>query len=294
MTVQGDTKVTGVFGYPVEHSLSPAMHNAAFAALHLKCIYVPFSVAPEHLAAALRGLPALGIVGVNLTIPHKEAALPHCDIITAEARDIGAVNTIHVVDGKLLGDNTDGRGFYEPLREMGVSVFGKNAVVIGAGGAARAVVFRLAREGANITLVNRTAERAAKLAADVERAGYKPITVLPPDAPKELTRTIAAAELLVHTTKVGMNPYPDAMPPIPLEAFHPDLLVYDLIYRPAETRLLQAARERGCRTLNGAKMLVCQGAAAFERWTGQWPPTDVMEQAILEALSPRPLLPNLG
>ena len=287
--IQGDTKVTGVFGFPVEHSLSPAMHNAAFAALHLKYIYVPFSVAPENLGAALRGLPALGIVGVNLTIPHKEAALPYCDTITDAARDIGAVNTIHVVDGRLLGDNTDGRGFYEPLREMGVSnsIAGKNVVVIGAGGAARAVVFRLVREGANVTLVNRTLERAARLAADVEHAGFAPIAVLPQDAPKELTRKIAAAELLVHTTKVGMNPYPDAMPPIPLAAFHSQLLVYDLIYRPAETLLLRTARERGCRTLNGVKMLVYQGAAAFERWTGQWPPTDVMEGEVRKILDIR-------
>ncbi len=280
MTVQGDTKVTGVFGYPVEHSLSPAMHNAAFAALHLKYIYVPFSVAPENLGAALRGLPALGIVGVNLTIPHKEAALPHCHTISDAARDIGAVNTIHVVNGELRGDNTDGQGFYEPLREIGVAVAGKNVVVLGAGGAARSVVFRLAREGASVTLVNRTIERAAKLAADVERAGYSPVAVLPPDSPKELTNAIAAAELLVHTTKVGMMPYPDAMPPIPLEAFHPDLFVYDLIYRPAETQILRVARKRGCRTLNGLKMLAHQGAAAFEIWTGQRPPTDVMEEAI--------------
>jgi len=287
MTVQGDTKVTGVFGFPVEHSLSPAMHNAAFAALHLNYTYVPFSVAPENLGAALRGLPALGIIGVNLTIPHKEAALAYCDTITGEARDIGAVNTIHIVGGRLVGDNTDGRGFYEPLREMGVSVADKNAVVIGAGGAARAVVFRLAREGARITLVNRTPERAARLAADVERAGFAPVAVLPPNQPKELTRKIAEAELLVHTTKVGMNPDPDAMPPIPLEALHSHLFVYDLIYRPAETVLLRTARAQGCRTLNGVKMLVYQGAAAFERWTGQWPPTDVMEEEVRKILGIR-------
>ena len=281
MKVRGDTKVTGVFGFPVEHSRSPAMHNAAFAALQLSYIYVPFSVAPENLGAALRGLPALGIIGVNLTIPHKEAALSHCDTITDEARDIGAVNTVHVLEGgRLLGDNTDGRGFYEPLRESGVSVAGKNAVVIGAGGAARAVVFRLVREGANVALANRTPERAERLAADVARAGCGTVRTLPLTDAKELTRHIAESELLVHTTKVGMNPYPDAMPPIPLEAFQPHLLVYDLIYSPAETELLRVARERGCRTMNGVKMLVHQGAAAFERWTGHWPPTDVMEQAI--------------
>src|SRR5581483_10375763 len=157
-------KVVGVFGHPVSHSLSPAMHNAAFAALGLPYVYVPFPVAPEEIGPAVRSLSSLGIVGVNLTIPHKESVLPFLDEITSEAREVGAVNTVHCTEGRLLGDNTDGRGFYEPLRELGVTVAGKRVVVLGAGGAARAVVFRLAREGAQITLANRTRERAERLA----------------------------------------------------------------------------------------------------------------------------------
>ena len=284
--MRGSTKVVGVFGFPVEHSLSPAMHNAAFAALRLSFLYVPFAVAPENLEPALRGLNALGIVGVNLTIPHKEAVLPFLDEITDEARAIGAVNTVHVTGGRLLGDNTDGRGFFEPLREMGVSVTGRSVVVLGAGGAARAVVFRLVHEGAHVTLVNRTPERAERLAADAAPTGTGTVRTLTfelHDA-KELGKRIAESELLVHTTRVGMSPHSDALPPVPLEAFHSDLLVYDLVYNPVETELLKQARARGCSTLTGVKMLVFQGAAAFERWTGQWPPTDVMEQAVLEGL----------
>lgn len=283
--VHGDTRVVGVFGYPVAHSLSPAMHNAAFAALRLSYIYIPFPVSPDALGSAIRSLPALGIVGVNLTIPHKENVLPFLDAITDEAREVGAVNTVHCLEGRLLGDNTDGRGFYEPLREMGLSFAGKQVVVLGAGGAARSVVFRLLREGANVILTNRTPERAARLAQDAASAGYgAQVRVVDAEAERELRNAIAGAELLVHTTRVGMHPATDALPPVPLEAFHPNLLVYDLVYNPVETRLIQEARQRGCRTLTGVKMLVYQGAAAFERWTGLWPPTDIMEAAVLEGL----------
>ncbi len=285
--VRGDTRVVGVFGYPVEHSLSPAMHNAAFAALRLSYIYIPFLVSPDALGSAIRSLPALGIVGVNLTIPHKEHVLPFLDAITDEAREVGAVNTVHCLEGRLLGDNTDGRGFYEPLREMGLSFAGKQVVVLGAGGAARSVVFRLLREGAHVILTNRTLERATRLAQDVANAGYGArVQVVDGEAERELRNAIAGAELLVHTTRVGMHPLSEVLPPVPLEAFHPDLLVYDLVYNPVETRLIQEAQRRGCRTLTGVKMLVYQGAAAFERWTGLWPPTDIMEAAVLEGWKP--------
>jgi shikimate dehydrogenase len=285
--VSGNTKVIGVFGFPVEHSLSPAMHNAAIAALRLAFIYVPFKVLPDQIGPAIQSLRSLGIVGINLTIPHKERVLPFLDEITDEARDVGAVNTVHCVEGRLLGDNTDGRGFYEPLRELGVTVAGKRVVVLGAGGAARAVVFRLAREGAQITLANRTRERAERLALAVAEAGLGRATVQTTTLERtpELADAIAGAELLVHTTRVGMIPETDVLPPVPLEAFHPNLLVYDLVYNPVETLLLKQAQARGCRTLTGVKMLVYQGAAAFQRWTGHWPPTDVMEQAVLRGLT---------
>jgi len=282
--VGGKTKVVGVFGHPVGHSLSPAMHNAAFAALRLSYIYVPFPVRPEELGPAVRSLPVLGIVGVNVTIPHKESVLPFLDEITAEAQDVGAVNTIHCAEGRLLGDNTDGFGFAEPLREMGVDLAGKPVVVLGAGGAARAVVFRLAREGARITLVNRTHVRARRLAQAVAEAGLDAVRVLRADDRQELGDAVAGAELLVHTTSVGMHPATEALPSVPVEAFHPDLLVYDLVYNPIETRLLKEAQARGCATLSGLKMLVYQGAAAFRRWTGVWPPTDVMEAALRQGL----------
>lgn len=283
--LSGSTAVVGVFGFPVAHSRSPAMHNAAFAALGLNYIYVPFPVAPEALGTAIRSLAALGIVGVNLTIPHKERVLPFLDELTEEARNVGAVNTVHQVDGRLLGDNTDGVGFYEPLRELGFEVEGRCVLLIGAGGAARSVAMRLAQEGARIVIANRTLERAQSLARDVARAsgGLEP-TVIGLDDSGVLARAVGAAELLVNTTKVGMAPEQEAPPPVPAGALHNGLMVYDLVYNPIETVLLREARSRGCRVLTGVKMLVYQGAAAFERWTGVRPPTDVMEAAVLSGL----------
>lgn len=289
-SVRGDTKLVGVFGYPVEHSRSPAMHNAAFAALDLPYLYVPFAVTPDRLETALRSLVALGIVGVNLTIPHKEAALQIVDSATEVAQEVGAVNTVHCVNGELIGDCTDGYGFYQPLRELGVEIAEKRAVVIGAGGAARSVVFRLAHEGAKITLVNRTLSRAEALAEEV---GRKVRTLKNPVQIREfgdvegLSRDISESILLVNTTQVGMYPYDGEIVSVPLSSFHPDLLVYDLIYNPLETRLLREARERRCQTLSGVKMLVYQGVKAFERWTGQFPPPSViekMENAVLIGL----------
>ena len=284
--VSGETKVVGVFGFPVEHSLSPAMHNAAFAALQIPYIYVPFPVSPQALGPAIQSLSSLGIVGVNLTIPHKEAVLPFLTEITPEAREVGAVNTVHCREGALLGDNTDGQGFYTPLQEMGVDLAGKQVVVLGAGGAARAVVFRLARAGAQILVINRTPERAERLVQAVAQAGYRDAArILNTNRPEALSAAIAGATLLVQTTRVGMVPQEEALPDLPLDALSPHLLVYDLVYNPIETRLLREARMRGCRTLTGVKMLVYQGAAAFQRWTGIWPPTEVMEAAVLSALT---------
>lgn len=288
----GSTRIVGVFGHPVTHSLSPAMHNAAFAALDLPFVYVAFPVAPDALGPALRSLAALGIVGVNLTIPHKERALEWMDSITDEARLVGAVNTVHCIGGQLIGDNTDGHGFFQPLAEAGVDVSGQTVVVLGAGGAARAVAHRLAREGANVVLANRTRERAERLAGEITSLSdvtHKAAVCVVPwnevaDDNVELADALRTARVLVNTTRVGMFPDDHALPPLPLSALAPPTLVYDLVYNPVETRLLLEARRRGCATLTGVKMLVYQGAAAFQRWCGVWPPTDVMEQAVRKGL----------
>jgi shikimate dehydrogenase len=291
-SVNGKTRILGVFGFPVEHSLSPAMHNAAIAALGLNYLYIPFSVLPEDIGPAIRSVVSLGIIGVNLTIPHKERVLPFLDRIAPEALAVGAVNTVHNDNGQLVGYNTDGEGFAGPLNELGFGLRGKRAVVLGAGGAARSVVFRLARENAAVTIVNRTLERAerlaeeARIATDFVRGGAR-VSCLDFCDRAGLRDALAGAELLVNTTSVGMSPHDGDLPPIPPQAFHPALFVYDLIYNPRETRLMAEARAAGCRTLNGVRMLAWQGAAAFEIWTGVRPDVRVMETAVEQQLGGR-------
>jgi shikimate dehydrogenase len=285
-SISGRTKVLGVFGYPVEHSLSPAMHNAAIAALGLHYVYIPFSVLPDDVGPAIRSLPALGIIGVNLTIPHKERVLPFLDAIAPEAEAVGAVNTVHDDGGRLIGYNTDGEGFSRPLKAQGFDLCGKRAVVLGAGGAARSVVYRLAREGAQTVLVNRTPARAMRLADEVNRAaGGAVVEWLALEDVAGLKSALAGAELLVNATSAGMYPHVGERPPIPPNSLHPGLLVYDLVYNPAETRLLAEARAAGARVLNGLPMLVHQGAAAFQIWTGIAPPVEVMERAVRDHLT---------
>lgn len=285
-SVNGKTRILGVFGFPVEHSLSPAMHNAAIAALGFNYLYIPFSVLPEDIGPAIRSIVSLGIIGVNLTIPHKERVLPFLDRIAPEALAVGAVNTVHNDKGQLVGYNTDGEGFAGPLKALCYELAGKRAVVMGAGGAARSVVFRLVRENAAVTLVNRTLSRANRLAEEARSAvAGAQVDCLSFTDLAGLREALAGAELLVNTTSVGMSPHDNDMPPIPPESLHPALLVYDLIYSPRETRLLAVARAAGCKTLNGVGMLVYQGAAAFEIWTSQRPPIDVMQAAVERQLA---------
>jgi shikimate dehydrogenase len=285
-SVNGKTRILGVFGFPVEHSLSPAMHNAAIAALGANYLYIPFSVLPEDIGPAIRSIVPLGIIGVNLTIPHKERVLPFLDRIAPEAQAVGAVNTVHNDKGELVGYNTDGEGFAGPLKALGYEVAGRRAVVLGAGGAARSVVFRLAREHGSITIVNRTLGRAESLAEEVCRvsSGAR-VDCLASGDDARLKDALGGAELLVNTTSVGMSPHIGDAPPIPPQSLHPELFVYDLIYNPRETRLLAEARSAGCRTLNGAGMLAYQGAAAFEIWTGQRPDVAIMQSAVEAHLS---------
>lgn len=255
------------------------MHNAAFRALGLDIIYVPFEVHPDDLEMAVEGVRALGLLGVNLTIPHKETVTKFLDWIDEEASKIGSVNTIHNLDGELRGYSTDGRGFIKALEAAGKSPKGSRAVILGAGGAARATAYALAQHGASVTIANRTFSRAVELAELLNHLVEGEIKAASLDS--EAARTaISVADLLVNCTSVGMYPNVDEQP-IPTEWLHPDLFIYDQIYNPLETRLLRAAKRSGARTANGVGMLVYQGAISFEIWTGQSPPLDVMERAVL-------------
>jgi shikimate dehydrogenase len=274
-----------VLGHPIGHSLSPAMQNAALRQMGLDGVYVAFDVPPEGLADAVRGLRALGVEGVNCTIPHKEALLPLLDEVSEEAALIGAVNTLVFRDGRMIGYNTDAPGFLAALRAAGAEPKGRRVVVLGAGGSARAVVVSLIGAEAQVTVATRTEARARELAADLgSKLGRVTLETVGTEA-ESLGPAVRRADILVNTTSVGMSPHPDAMPEVPVEALGPGLFVYDLIYNPLETRLLRTARERGARGTHGAGMLAHQGALALELWTGVPAPVELMEQVILQNLN---------
>ncbi|AGB40489.1 shikimate 5-dehydrogenase [Halobacteroides halobius DSM 5150] len=279
-------QLTGLFGYPVEHSLSPAMHNAAFKELGLNSTYLPFAVKPDNLKEAVRGIKALNIKGVNLTIPHKQKVISYLDQLSNEAKLIGAVNTIENQEGKLIGHNTDGRGYIRALQEEAkFNPSGKKVLVIGAGGAARAVAFQLSLEGINeLYIANRTIEKAKGLVKDIKtKVSLNQVQPLPLSDNK-LADIIKKLDLIIDTTPVGMHPQTDVEPVISAKLLHSNLLVSDLVYNPQETVLLQEAKKVGAETLSGLGMLLYQGVIAFEIWTGKKAPKKVMRRALEEGL----------
>jgi len=270
-------KLFGVLGDPVSHSLSPAMHNAAFKALGMDCEYHAFRVSPDSLREAIHGAFALGFGGLNLTIPLKEKAL---EIVkpTELAKHIGAVNTVDFKNG-ITGHNTDGLGAMKALEGSSVYVKGKKVLLLGAGGAARAIAFTLAREGAIVTIANRTPERAILLAKEVGMAGIMSGCGL-----TDLKDLLQNSDILINSTAIGMSPKVTETI-VTSGLMHKDLVVFDIVYNPLNTRLLQEARKAGARTIDGVMMLVYQGAEAFKIWTGKTPPVDVMEKAVRSRLS---------
>jgi shikimate dehydrogenase len=277
----GHTHIVGVIGDPVEHSRSPQMHNAAFAKAGLDYVYVPFHVRPDDLADAIAGFKAINVVGINVTLPHKQAVIRSVTSISREAELIGAVNTLTFVEGNIYGDNTDAPGVLKALEEdgnMSGSPVGENVVVLGAGGAARAVVVALALRGvASITIANRTVEKAVSLAEEMDRkTGVSMQGMGLTD--ERLPLAVRESKLLVNTATTSM----DVTQPLLIAAawLQPNTIVYDIVYTPPVTPLMQAATERGCQTLGGIGMLVHQGAIAFEKWTGVTPCTQTMRQAL--------------
>jgi shikimate dehydrogenase len=283
--IDGHTRLTGVIGWPVSHTYSPAMHNAAFDRLGLNYVYVPLPVRPADLGAALHGLAVAGFVGVNATVPHKQGTAVLMDELSPIAAAIGSANTVVVrPDGSLWGDSTDGVGFLGDLAAHGCVPAGQTALVLGAGGAARAVVYALAAAGARVAVANRTVERAAALCEDMVRA--LPNARLSVHAfPVELPALAAEADLIVNTTSLGLRA-DDPLPWDPALTFRAGQTVYDLIYTGGndaasrQTPFLRLAAASGAQALDGLGMLVHQGAASFELWTGQPAPLDVMAAAV--------------
>lgn len=268
-------KVFGVMGDPVEHSLSPAMHNAAFRELCMDCTYHPFRVAPENLGDAIKGANALGFGGLNVTVPHKEQTL---DFVEADelALKIGAVNTIDFKDG-IHGYNTDGLGAEKALTEKGILIKGSNISIVGAGGAAKSIAFHFSNLGANIDIFNRTPQRAEQLAHVVGGQAH---------GLDVLGESLENCDILINTTTVGMHPNVSESI-VTREQLHSDLAVFDIVYNPLKTKLLQEAEDAGAKTIDGVGMLVHQGAESFRIWTGREPPVETMRDAVLEGLACR-------
>lgn len=268
----------GVIGWPIAHSLSPVMHNAAFDASGMTdWRYTAIALPPEEIGAGLERLQRQGYVGINVTVPHKQAVMAHVQA-DSQARAIGAVNTVDFRTNS--GTNTDLDGFIDDLTANGVDVDGERVVVLGAGGSARAVVVGLVQAGAETVIVNRTPERSLKLLADLNAVGIDPVSIMPLD---EAARWCSS--LVVNCTPVGMWPKVDQSPwpariPCPNNA-----TVYDLVYRPGKTTLMRQFEDEGGRAISGLGMLVRQGAAAFKIWTGEDPPIEAMFAAVNEALN---------
>ena len=275
-------KIFGLLGYPIKHSFSPAMHNAAFKALGVKAEYRLFEKKPKELTDFFKKLRSGSIRGVNVTIPYKEEALRYLDELSQEAELIGAVNTILVKSESLIGYNTDGSGFVLSLRkEVGIGPQDKKIVIIGAGGASRAISVHLAREkAANIILSDIIPDKAEKLASHIRKniSRVKVSTV----KKEELNSGVRTADILINATPVGMKP--DDPPPIDPRILHPRLLVCDLIYNPPKTKLLIEAEKIGAKTLNGLGMLLYQGSLAFTIWTGREAPIEIMARALEKEL----------
>lgn len=273
-----------VIGWPLGHSMSPAIHNASFAALGLRCRLDAVAVPPAGLAAFMRSLPSSGIRGLAVTIPHKTAVLPFCSSVDPEAAAIGAANTVAVGDdGALRAFNTDAAGAAGALRDAGVAVAGARVVVLGAGGAARAICHRLLRDGAaSVTIANRTVSRAEALRDDLA-GGEGRVAAVPARGPA-FEAALAAAGVLVNATSVGMSPRAGESP-VPRGLLRAGLAVMDIVYNPIETKLLADARAAGATAIPGTEMLLYQAAEQERIWLGAEAPAGVMREALFSALA---------
>jgi shikimate dehydrogenase len=283
-TISGKTMVCGIIGDPIEHTMSPAMHNAAFKILGLDYVYIPFKVKGLELKKAIEGIRGLNIRGLNVTIPHKVAVMQFLDRIDPLAEKIGAVNTIVNDDGILSGYNTDATGFLQTLHDKDIEPGDKKVLMLGAGGAARAIGNILAGEKAHLTILNRRQELS--WAEDLSKRltiHYGTEVRAGELTPENLKRAMGGADILVNATSLGMIPDDDGTP-VPAELLNANLTVFDVVYNPLQTRLLREAKTAGAGTISGLEMLVWQGAIAFEKWTGTKAPVEVMRQSALRIL----------
>ena len=282
--VSSKTQKVGLVCWPIGHSLSPVMHNAAFKALDIDWVYLPLPVAPDNLAAALAGLKALNFVGCNVSVPYKTQVIPFLDSMDEVSKQMQAVNTIKIVDGQLIGSNTDPLGFTRQLTNNGVNPDGMRIVVIGAGGAARAAVFGLSTfKVRQITILDVVESQGLSLISDLSHRFPEGIIDYRPVADESFA-SFGDVDLVVNTSPIGMSPNTDATPWPSNVNLPANAIFYDIVYNPIETKFLSRAKREGHQTLNGLGMLVNQGAASFETWTGIQPPIDLMMQVCENSL----------
>lgn len=279
--ITGHTRMACLLGSPVAHSISPAMHNEAFEQLGIDCTYLAFDADTAALPVVVEGLRKMNVVGFSLTMPDKNLMCELCDELTPAAKIGGAVNTVLNKDGKFIGYTTDGIGFMEACKNAGFDIIGKKMTLLGAGGAATAILIQAALDGLSeisIFIHHSYRERTEKIIATLNNETNCKVTLYSMDDPDILKREILNSAILTNATSVGMAPNTDACVIKDSSVFTPDLMVYDAIYNPEETKLLKMAKDAGCRTANGLYMLLYQGAAAFKIWTGQDMPVDIIKE----------------
>lgn len=280
--ISGRTRICGIIGDPIEHSMSPVMHNAAFKNRGVDYVYLPFRVKKEELGKAIEGMRALNIRGLNITIPHKVAVIQFLDELDPLADKIGAVNTIVNDDGVLTGYNTDATGFLQALLERGIEPKGKSVVILGAGGASRAISFILAERGSSLVILNRTWNKAKICADRISEIFQSEAAALKLNR-ENLAAALNQADILVNATSVGMSPNINETP-VASNLLKPSLVVFDIVYNPIKTRLQREAEAAGATVISGLDMLVWQGALAFEKWAGLKAPIGVMRGKVIDVL----------
>ena len=272
----------GVIGHPIKHSLSPEMHNSVFRALGMDYEYSAFDVPPEKLGTFIERCVKENFIGLNVTIPHKISVMEYLDSVSKEADLIGAVNTIKFEHRKVIGYNTDGVGCIEALKESGEDVRGRKILILGSGGAARAIVFQLVLENTNIIITNRTYERALQLKKEIKEKLNRDVEIIK-FSNDEIKNYTGDIDILINTTPVGMYPEIDKTPIAP-DLLNKDIVVMDIIYNPIETKLLKEAKKIGCKTVNGIGMFIHQGAESLRIWLDIEPPIDLMRKTVLNKL----------
>jgi shikimate dehydrogenase len=282
MDISGKTRICGVIGDPIEHTLSPIMQNAAFTALKLDYAFLAFKVKPTELENAVNGMRSLNIRGLNVTMPHKSTVMNFLDRVDLSAQIVNSVNTILNKESKLFGFNTDGVGALKALRENGVEPKGRKVLLLGAGGAARAIAYTMAKEADELAVLNRTVKPAQELVKLLERTANKKI-VSGALSQKEIQQNLQDSDILINATSIGMKPKADESL-VASKLLRPDLAVMDIVYNPIETKLAKDANAAGAKVVSGVEMLIYQGAASFEIWTGKSAPVEVMRHAALTHL----------